>query len=105
MNTGILSQKLRNFTHLGGVIAFYLRSYQGIHLFRQRHCIQSSGWTAHQCVTGHIYTGHWRQSMRTRSSQCHNNPVLVPPCKPPDPVKDLYDGQTYDLNITHWGGK
>ena len=24
-------------------------------------------------------------------------PVLVPPCKPPDPVKDIYDGQTYDL--------
>ena len=33
----------------------------------------------------------------TSSSQCHNNPVLVPPRKPPDPVKDLYDGQTYDL--------
>ena len=35
--------------------------------------------------------------MRTSSSQCHNNPVLVPPCKPPGTVKDLYDGQTYDL--------
>ena len=33
----------------------------------------------------------------TSSSQCHNNPVLVPPGKPPDPVKDLYDGQIYDL--------
>ena len=33
----------------------------------------------------------------TSSSQCHNNPVLVPPRKPPYPVKDLYDGQTYDL--------
>ena len=33
----------------------------------------------------------------TSFSQCHNNPVLVPPCKPPDPVKDLYDGHTYDL--------
>ena len=33
----------------------------------------------------------------TSSSQCHNNPVMVPPRKPPDPVKDLYDGQTYDL--------
>ena len=33
----------------------------------------------------------------TSSSQCHNNPVLVPPRKPPDPVKDLYDGQIYDL--------
>ena len=30
-------------------------------------------------------------------SEYHNNPVLVPPCKPPDPVKDLYDGQIYDL--------
>ena len=33
----------------------------------------------------------------TSSSQCHNNPVLVPPRKPPDPVKDIYDGQIYDL--------
>ena len=33
----------------------------------------------------------------TSSSQCHNNSVLVPPRKPPDPVKDLYDGQIYDL--------
>ena len=33
----------------------------------------------------------------TRSSQCHNNPVLVPPRKPPDPVKDLYDSHIYDL--------
>ena len=33
----------------------------------------------------------------TSSSQCHNNPVLVPPRKPPNPVKDIYDGQTYDL--------
>ena len=33
----------------------------------------------------------------TSSSQCHNNPVLVPPLKPPDPVKDLYDGHIYDL--------
>ena len=38
-----------------------------------------------------------RWSLRTSSSQCHNNPVLVPPRKPPDPVKDLYDGQIYDL--------
>ena len=33
----------------------------------------------------------------TSSSQCHNNPILVPPHKPPDPVKDLYDGHIYDL--------
>ena len=33
----------------------------------------------------------------TCSSQCHNNPVLVPPCKSTDTVKDLYDGQIYDL--------
>ena len=32
----------------------------------------------------------------TSSTQCHNNPVLVPPSKPPNTVKDLYDGQTYD---------
>ena len=35
----------------------------------------------------------------TSSSQCHNNPVLVPLRKPPDPMKDLYDGQIYDLKI------
>ena len=39
----------------------------------------------------------WRWSLRTSSIQCHNNPVLIPPRKPPYPVKDLYDGQTYDL--------
>ena len=33
----------------------------------------------------------------TRSSQCHNNPVLVPPRKPRDPVKDFYDGHNYYL--------
>ena len=36
-------------------------------------------------------------SLRKISSQCHSNTVLVPPRKPPDPVKDLYDDQTYDL--------
>ena len=42
----------------------------------------------------------------TSSSQCHNNPVLVPPRKPPDPVKDLYDGQIYDLKtwVDIWTG-
>ena len=35
--------------------------------------------------------------MRTRFFQCHNNPVFVPPRKPPDPVKDIYDGHTCDL--------
>ena len=39
----------------------------------------------------------WRWNLITSSSQCHNNPVLVPPRKPPDPVKDLYEGQIYDL--------
>ena len=39
----------------------------------------------------------WRWNLRTRSSQCHNNPVLFPNSKPPDPVKDLYEGQNYDL--------
>ena len=42
----------------------------------------------------------WRWSLRTSSSQCHNNPVLVTPRKPPDPVKDLYDGQIYDLKTS-----
>ena len=40
---------------------------------------------------------YWRWSMKTSSSQCHSNPVLVPPRKPPDPVKKLYDCQTYEL--------
>ena len=39
----------------------------------------------------------WRWSLRKRFIQCHNNPFLVPPRIPPDPMKDLYDGQTYDL--------
>ena len=39
----------------------------------------------------------WRWSLNTRSSQCHNDPVLFPPCKLPDPVKDIYNDQTYDL--------
>ena len=38
-----------------------------------------------------------RWSLSTSSSQSHNNPVLVPPRKPSEPVKDIYDGQTYDL--------
>ena len=38
-----------------------------------------------------------RWSLKTSYSQCHNNPVFVPPRKPPDPVKDIYDGQTHDL--------
>ena len=39
----------------------------------------------------------WLWSLRTSSRQCHSNPVLVTPQKPPDTVKDLFDGQTYDL--------
>ena len=31
------------------------------------------------------------------SRYIHSNPVLFPPIKPPDPVKDIYDGHTYDL--------
>ena len=38
-----------------------------------------------------------RWNMMTSSSQCHNNPVFVPPRKPTDHVKDLYDGRIYDL--------
>ena len=36
-------------------------------------------------------------SLKISLNQCHSNPVLVPLCKPPDPVKDLYDGQTYEF--------
>ena len=39
----------------------------------------------------------WIWILMISSSQCHNNPVLVPPRKPPDHVKDIYYGQTYDL--------
>ena len=39
----------------------------------------------------------WIRIRRTSSIQCHSNIVLVPPCKTPYPVKDLYYGQTYDL--------
>ena len=35
--------------------------------------------------------------MRKSSIQCHNNTVLVTPRKPPDPVKDIYEGHTYEL--------
>ena len=35
--------------------------------------------------------------MRTSSIQCHSNTVLVPPHRPPDPLNDFYDGQTYDM--------
>ena len=38
-----------------------------------------------------------RLSLRTSSIQFHNNQVLVPRRKPPDPVKDLYDGHIYNL--------
>ena len=31
------------------------------------------------------------------SSQCHNKPVLIPPCTPPVPVIDTYDIQNYGL--------
>ena len=39
----------------------------------------------------------WGWILRKSSRQCHNNPVLVPPRKPPDHMKDLYNVQTYDL--------
>ena len=39
----------------------------------------------------------WRWNLMTSSSQCLSNLVLVPPRKAPDPVKDLYDGQIYNL--------
>ena len=34
----------------------------------------------------------WTWITRTSSSQCHNNQVLVPSRKPPDPGKYIYDG-------------
>ena len=39
---------------------------------------------------------YWRWILRKISRQCHINPILVTPLKPPDPEKDLYDGRTYD---------
>ena len=35
--------------------------------------------------------------MRISSRHFHNNLVFISPHKPPDPVKDFYDVQTYDL--------
>ena len=40
---------------------------------------------------------YWSWSLSTSSIKCHSNPVLVPHIKPPDPVMDIYDGQTYGL--------
>ena len=44
--------------------------------------------------------------MRKISKQCHINIVLVTPYKPPDPVKYLYAGQTYELKtrVDIWAG-
>ena len=39
----------------------------------------------------------WRYNLRSSSIQCHNNPVLVPPHKTRNPVKDIYDGHTDNL--------
>ena len=41
---------------MGNLSPFAYILYQNIHLFHQRHHLQSSGWTAHQGVTGHIST-------------------------------------------------
>ena len=35
--------------------------------------------------------------MRTSSSQCHSKVVLDPSHKPLDPMMDIYDGHTIDL--------
>ena len=40
---------------------------------------------------------YWRWSLGKISIQCHNNPVLVPSLKSPDPANDIYDGQTYEM--------
>ena len=44
-----------------------------------------------------VRDSYWIWGLRTSSRQCHNNPVFVPPRKPPDHMKDLYDSQTYDM--------
>ena len=38
--------------------------------------------------------------MGTSSSQCHNNPILVPLRKSPNPVRDLYEGQVFELKTS-----
>ena len=35
--------------------------------------------------------------MRTISSQCHSNLILVPPHEPPNFVMGIYHGKTFDL--------
>ena len=37
----------------------------------------------------------WIWLLMTSSIHFHNNQVLVPPSKPPDPMKYIYDGRTY----------
>ena len=49
------------------------------------------------CYAGMERENCWRWILRTSSIQCHIKPFLVPLRKPPDPVKDFYDGQYYDL--------
>ena len=39
----------------------------------------------------------WSWSLSTRYIQFHSNQLLVSPCRPPDPVKDIYNVQTCDL--------
>ena len=41
--------------------------------------------------------GSWSYSLRTRSIQCHSNPVLSHPNKSTDPMMDLHHGQPHDL--------
>ena len=41
--------------------------------------------------------GCWIWNLSKSSNKCHNNLVFVPTRKPPNHVKDIYDGQTYEL--------
>ena len=63
---GVLSHKLRNSAHGGEVIAFYLHFLPGHKFLHQHHLLQSSSWTAHQRVMGHISTGYELKCSRSR---------------------------------------
>ena len=59
MFNGILSHKLRNFTHLGGSIDYYIR-FIPVQMFGSPMPPSPfSVWTAHQYMIGHIFHRLW----------------------------------------------
>ena len=50
--------------------------YQYIHSIHQRHCLQSSVWTLHQRVTGHIST-HMDRVLETSSNKIEEEDITI----------------------------